>query len=171
MLLPRTIFLAACAIAILRIHSASPPDIPTASTNFPGWPIALDGIPLDPLPLSLSDQRFAANFPGETASFHCGDHRVILRWLDRPTRQLHPPSDCLRALGYSIESKPVTVDPDGRHWGTIKATKPGATLTVRTRIYDPDGQSWTDASSWFWSAASGKSPGPWWAVTIFESTS
>jgi hypothetical protein len=41
-------------------------------------------------------------------------------------------------------------------------------LHVIELITDPAGHSWSDPSSWYWSAAMRKSKGPWWAVTVVE---
>ena len=45
----------------------------------------------------------------------------------------------------------------------------GERLRVCERIEGADGAAFVDASAWFWAAASGRSIGPWRAVTVVES--
>ena len=46
-----------------------------------------------------------------------------------------------------------------------RAARPGETFDVCERIFDHDGNAWTDVSAWYWAATMGQSAGPWWAVT------
>jgi hypothetical protein len=55
---------------------------------------------------------------------------------------------------------------DGRGWGCFAASRGADELRVCERIEDASGRSWSDASSWYWSALSGE--GPWLAVTTVE---
>ena len=100
------------------------------------------------LPLSAREQGFARQFPGHIARFADSRHEWIVRVIDKPTRMLHPATDCFRGLGY-------TVTP----------------LRVCERIFDAQSGRWTDASSWYWSALLTRADhtmGPWWAVTRVE---
>jgi hypothetical protein len=133
--------------------------------NFPGWPTELAGKPLRLLPLGPLEQRFAEDFPGRIGRFTDGEREIVIRWVSQETRKLHPASDCFRGSGYSIKPQPLAIDNDGAHWGTFIATRGSEQLTVRERIYDDAGNQWTDVSAWYWAATTGKSQGPWWALT------
>lgn len=134
--------------------------------RFPGWPETMDARELVPLELTPNEASFAREFPGKVARFQCGGEEVILRWVSAPTRMLHPASECLRASGYYISELPQLRDGEGRLWSRFEARKVNETLEVRELIRDQAGQSWPDASAWFWSAFLGKSKGPWWSVTV-----
>ncbi len=135
---------------------------------FPGWPETFEGRVLTPLAPSEREARFAAGFPGKVAAFTDGERTIVLRWVARETRKLHPALHCLRGLGYAVEPGPVWRDAAGRHWGTTLAERDGRTRRVRERISDAVGREWTDVSAWWWGAWRGESAGPWWAATVFE---
>lgn len=90
----------------------------------------------------------------------------LLRKVSEATRKLHPAADCFRGAGFLVDPQPIDVDQQGRHWSEFLATKNGEQRKVRERIYNAQGQEWTDVSSWWWQAALGKSQGPWYAETI-----
>jgi hypothetical protein len=114
------------------------------------------------------EQRFASDFPGRIARFSDGEREVVIRWVSRETRKLHPASDCFRGSGYAITPEPLAVDADGTRWGSFLASRGAQRLHVRERIYDASGEEWTDVSAWYWAATAGKSRGPWWAITTAE---
>jgi hypothetical protein len=130
------------------------------------WPTHFRDQPLTQLPLSDLEQRFARRFPGAIARFTDGRRTLVLRQVQRPTRQLHPATDCFRALGYTIDRPHPVVDDEGQHWSCFAAARDGVRLRVCERIHDSEGRSWTDTSAWFWSAQYGG--GPWWAITTVE---
>jgi hypothetical protein len=137
----------------------------TSREAFPGWsagPVSPDWEKLTP---SARDARFSKDFPGETGIFSDGTTTYVVRWLDHPTRRLHPASDCLRALGYDIIPRPLREKADGTLWSTCEAVRDGATVRVHERMLGADGRGWTDVSTWFWHASLGRATGPWWAVT------
>jgi len=162
------LFFCACLLAATRPAWPSA-DADTArsrasSTAFPGWaagPVSPDWEKLKP---SARDARFSKDFPGETGIFSDGVTTYVIRWLDHPTRRLHPASDCLRALGYEITPRPLREKSDTTLWSTCEATRDGATVRVYERLLGADGRSWTDVSTWFWHASLGRAAGPWWAV-------
>ena len=89
--------------------------------------------------------------------------------MERETRALHPASDCFKGLGYSIKPIPARDASDGHHWGGFEARRGDEALRVYERIYDPpDKMSWSDVSSWYWQAVTGRTTGGWWAVTVAE---
>ena len=173
--------LAACALAALvplatfaarrRAAPRPPPRSPPPPSR---WPTTFEGRPLTPLPLGERDQRFARDFPGQVGRFHDGQRELILRHVARPTRRLHPASDCLRAVGFAIEPLPARRGPDGTTWGCFaarRASGAGAAehLTVCEQIRDATtGRTWPDASSWYWPALAGGTTGPWWSTTMVE---
>lgn len=133
---------------------------------FPGWPKRFEGLPLQELPAEKNDETFARDFPGKLKCFAIGDRKVILRWVTKPTRQLHPSSDCYRGLGYSITWLPMETDREGRKWSCFEARKEKETILAKERITDSKGGSWTDVSSWYWAAVSNQTAGPWWSTVV-----
>jgi exosortase/archaeosortase family protein len=136
--------------------------------GFPGWPAVFEGHALRALPLTDVERRFEREFPGRLGRFTDGERTIVLRWVARPSRQLHPAETCFKALGFAIHPTALERDPDGRLWSTFRAQRASESLRVRTLIYDTGGRSWQDVSSWFWAASLGRSEGPWWAVTVAE---
>lgn len=165
------IYIIACALAALvplllpqsRYASAE-----KSAAPFPGWPNSFEGLELTPLPLSEREQRFGQDFPGRLARFTDGRREIIIRWVTEPTRKLHPASDCFEGIGYKVQPAALRVDPNGSRWGSFIATRADERLLVYERIYTDAGDSWADASSWYWSAIGQSTSGPWWAVTIAE---
>jgi hypothetical protein len=93
----------------------------------------------------------------------------VLRRVDAPTRMLHPAADCFRGLGHRIDAPRLERDAQGRLARCFVAVAPGGErLRVCERIEGRDGSAFVDASAWFWSAAFGRSAGPWLAVTVVE---
>lgn len=138
------------------------------SAGFPGWPAEFEGRALRALPLTDGERRFEREFPGRIGRFEDGEHTIVLRWVSRPSRQLHPAETCFKALGFAIHPTALARDSEGRLWSTFQARRASESLRVRTRIHDNCGSSWQDVSSWFWAASLGRSEGPWWAVTVAE---
>jgi len=103
--------------------------------------------------------------------FANGRQSLTLRYVNRATRKLHPAADCYRGLGYAIThtSLEQRLANASRTTPTLKrcfvATKHDRQLRVCEYIEDAAGQSFTDASSWYWAAVTGRSQGPWQAVT------
>ncbi|BAU50246.1 exosortase [Sulfurifustis variabilis] len=145
------------------IAAAAPPAIE--------WPRELDGRPLRPLALSAVEQRFADRFPGAIARFTDGEGAIVLRHVTAPTRMLHPAVDCYRGLGYRVGSDTLERAGDRRSgvpptlWRCLVAEKNGRRLRVCERIVDAHGRGFTDTSAWYWAAVTGRSHGPWRAVT------
>jgi hypothetical protein len=134
---------------------------------FGGWPERLEGQLLRPLPLTERELRFGGDFPGQIGRFNDGRREVIIRWVTEATRKLHPASDCFEGIGFRVRPLPLHVAGDGSLWSSFIATRGNERLRVRERIYSDAGESWTDVSSWYWTAAR-ESRGPWWAITVAE---
>ena len=124
------------------------------------------GRPLRPVALGAVEQRFAAQFPGRIARLTDGEQVFVWRQVNRPTRMLHPAADCYRGLGYRIDQARLERDMQGRLWRCFIAERNGQRVRVCERIEGRDGQSFTDASNWFWAAQLGQAAGPWQAITI-----
>ncbi|CAN5879009.1 hypothetical protein BH11PSE13_BH11PSE13_14080 [soil metagenome] len=164
--------------AALRI----PPITQQPIAAFHEWPREWDGVPLRPLALSEVEHRFADRFPGAIARMTDGEQMFVLRQVEAPTRMLHPAADCYRALGYRIAQARLERDAQERLWRCFNATRnpsssasgassqQGQTLRVCERIVDAAGASFTDTSAWYWAAASGRSTGPWEAMTVARVT-
>lgn len=136
-----------------------------AADEFNGWPKKFEGQVLYPLNMTDWERKFAQSFPGRIAKFSDGDNQVMMRWIRQETRQVHSLQDCLRGAGYTVAS-PSLLFRDGERWTSFKATKQGKSLVVRERITDTHGGAWTDISEWYWSALTGKTRGPWLAISV-----
>ena len=139
------------------------------AVNFSSWPEIFEGRELERVSLSEREKFFKRGFPGDIARFSDGQREIVMRWVKTPTRKLHPASDCFRAIGYKIKHLPHRIDLTGVAWGCFRATRSAESLRVCEKIFDESGASWTDTSSWFWSAILKKTQGPWWAITVAES--
>ncbi len=113
------------------------------------------------LPLETRSAEYAKGFPGSIELFGKDDRRLVVRVINRATRRYHLSADCYRAIGYATEPMPIYQGIDGSMWGRVMAEREGEKIEVRERVVSLDGQSWTDPSSWFWSAMLGQSEGPW----------
>lgn len=165
---PLSLLFILCVVAALVPLRSTTAQHNNAADTFPGWasaPLPNDFTPVAP---SQREARFAKGFPGQIGVFTDGTRTYVARWINSPTRKLHPASDCLRALGYAVKPMPIFASADGTRWGTSTAQHDAESLRVFERIIDCAGREWTDVSAWFWAAALGHSAGPWWAVTIFE---
>lgn len=140
----------------------------THAVPFPGWPASLGDRALSPVPLTARERHFTRHFPGKIQRFTDGQREYIIRWVTRSTRKLHPASDCLRGVGYTIKPLAIDAQHHGATWSTFHAINDNETLRVYERIYDDHSNAWTDTSAWYWSALLGNTTGPWWSVTIAE---
>ncbi len=160
-------YLAACILAGVVPLAPKPSKARTDDAVFPGWPSQFEGERLHRVRLSDQERKFSEGFPGRIAGFTAGRRKVVIRWITRSTRKLHPAADCYRGLGYRARPMPLWVDARNRTWSSFDATKLG-TLRVRERIHDTQGNTWADVSAWYWAAVLGRTKGPWWAVTVAE---
>lgn len=124
------------------------------------------GRALRPLALSEVEERFARQFPGTLARMTDGQQVLVLRAVQRPTRMLHPATDCYRGLGYGIAHEQLQLDGEQHLWRCFEAARAGQRLRVCERIVDDRGNGFTDASAWYWAALLGQSQGPWQAITV-----
>ena len=164
---PRVAFVVLILLAALTpLVRSAPPTLAAEPDWEPPWPSTFQGRPLERVPLTAVDRRFAAQFPGHLARFTDGRRQLIVRAMDQPTRLLHPAADCFEGLGYSVQRARVIEQPDGTRWGCFVAEKDRRILEVCERIYDNEGGSWTDVSSWYWAALLGRTRGPWMAMAV-----
>jgi exosortase/archaeosortase family protein len=154
-----------CALAPLaRPHAAAtPPHVASEP------PVDWDGHAWRPLAQDAVELRFAARFPGRIARLTDGERVLVWREVAAPTRMLHPAADCYRGLGYRIGQARLERDGSERVWRCFVAERDGRRVRVCERIVDAAGQSFTDASSWYWAAQLGRSVGPWHAYTLARS--
>jgi hypothetical protein len=122
------------------------------------------------LALSAVEHRFAQSFPGKIVRLTNGRDMLIWRHIARPTRMLHPATDCYRALGWRIRDEQLEQagNGTGERWRCFIATRERTSESLRVceRIEDSAGQGFTDASAWYWAAITNQSTGPWRAVTV-----
>jgi hypothetical protein len=162
-----SIFTCLCAFAWamprLIQADASSQKVPT---DFPGWPAAYEGQPLEKLPLTEKEAFFLKDFPGQVGRFTDGKREIIIRWVSDTTRQLHPAYDCFKNLGYSITPKPVMLNQQHTRMGCFAANKEKDAFLVCEYIQDPTWKSWSDVQSWYWDAFLGNSNGGWWSYVV-----
>jgi hypothetical protein len=140
----------------------------TANRDFPGWPSHYEGRALTELPLTARESAFARDFPGRVGRFSDGRRELIIRWINAPTRRLHPAADCLRASGYGITPLPARTDAAGSAMSCFTAHRGAESLRVCEVIRDQRGESWPDVSAWYWHAMLRSSPAPWWSFVVAE---
>ena len=164
----RTIaFLLSCLAAALVPFLPAPPPPAATLGSFPGWPATFEGRPLRAVELSAFEQEFVERGDvGRIGKFTDGERTIGLRWIERPTRHVHAVAYCYRAGGWKVTTRPMVIDAAGARWGAVEAQRGGVVRSVRERIVDADGHSWTDVASWYWPALLGQSRGPWWATTV-----
>jgi len=129
-------------------------------------PSVWEGAPIRPMALSEVEQRFARQFPGTVARMTNGQQVLVLRTVNKPTRMLHPATDCYRGLGYRIHSEQLEARADQTRWRCFIAERNGRGVRVCERIEDAQGKGFTDTSAWYWASVAGQSSGPWQAVTV-----
>lgn len=160
------VLLPACLLWSIVAALAHPAALAPEARAAAELPASWQGQPLRPLALSDVEERFVQRFPGTLVRMTNGTDVLVLRTVDKPTRMLHPAADCYQALGYDIASQRLELDRDRLMWRCFEATRGGQALRVCERIVDAQGQGFTDASAWYWSAALGRSAGPWQAITV-----
>lgn len=144
----------------------TPPDRQaTTGVAFPGWPMRFREASMRELPLGTTEQRFANDFPGRIAKFSDGRQRFIVRFIERPTRRLHPAADCFRASGYRVRALASCPAGASETSGCLLAIKGDQRLHVHERITDASGGVFRDVSAWYWATLHGGTRGPWWSVT------
>jgi hypothetical protein len=136
---------------------------------FPGWPITYEGKTLQALSLSDKEEAFTRNFPGKVARFSDGHREIIIRWINSPTRRLHPAVDCFKGSGHSITNSPVFNNAKGDAMGCFIAEKGSQRLKVCEYLEDQQGNTWSDVSAWYWSAMFNPKNGDWWSYVVAES--
>lgn len=163
------LFLTCLVAGIQPFISVRPEVNPVKTVAFPGWPECFEGRKLKPIRQSEEAVRFQSAFPGEVAVFDAEGQRVILRWVTRETRQVHPSSDCYRALGYDIKWLPAYIGKAQERWNCFAASREKDRLFVRECVFDHNFASVCgDVSSWYWLAITHKTNPPWWVVTVVQ---
>src|SRR5262245_8115155 len=90
------LFILCCVLAAVAPLLSTRSNTLIGEAAFPGWPAKFEGRDLKPLPLSSREERFVADFPGRVGRFTNGKREIIIRWVARETRALHPASDCFK---------------------------------------------------------------------------
>jgi hypothetical protein len=159
--------LLAAASPLLPLHSSS-----AGSGGFPGWPANWEGASLTPMPGSPQDEYFTRDFPGKVARFAAGDAQVVIRWVNSPTRRLHPAAHCFTGAGYHIEPRPMRQSRgEGGSSGLMScfaASKGSEVLDVCEQLRDGTGNSWPDVSAWYWNAVAAPAGSSWWSFVVVE---
>jgi hypothetical protein len=158
-------FTIACALAALIPLQRSPAVSEAGELHFDGWPSEFDGEELIPI-ADNSNEVFARRFDGIIGRFQVGEINLVIRWVSKPSRSVHPAADCFRANGYKIHDEKLCTSKTNELWRCFEVTRNSERFSVRERIFDNKGSAWTDTSSWYWAATLGKTEGPWWFYTV-----
>lgn len=171
----RTVYLLLCiAIGVGSFWKHESPPAATAAEHKVVWPSTWQGKRLSPIPPSTGTAAFWKDFPGAYQEFMVlrteddgvltgNGERILLRYVSRPTRQLHPAEDCFRGAGYTVTPQPLWVDSQGRRWSSFVGLKNGERVTVQQCLFSVSGPNlqeleaaiansanWSDISSWYW---------------------
>jgi len=135
---------------------------------FTAWPRTFDGVPLARMAPAAQDTWFARDFPGKVARFSAGGRQVVIRWVNAPTRRLHPASHCFEGAGYAISPIPMQRSAGGALMSCFSARKTGERLRVCEQLRDDGGHSWPDVSAWYWGALAAPAGASWWSYVVVE---
>jgi hypothetical protein len=163
-----SVFIITCALAAVAPFRPTPTTIPSGDRIPYPFPDHYQGQKLVPITKTAREKQFYRSFPGKMAKMTDGKRQITYKWIARPTRKLHPASDCYRGMGYTIHPEPIRIDEHGQRWGTFTAVKGRLQIQVKEQISDLSNRQWTDVSSWYWSALLGRSQGPWRVITVSE---
>ena len=163
-----TAFLLAALAAAVAPLVAGPKDATAANAGFPGWPNQYEDRALTEMPLTPRENSFVRDFPGRVGRFSDGRREIIIRFVDAPTRRLHPAADCFRGIGYSVTPMPVRKDASGAAMSCFRAGRGGDSIAVCELIRDQRGGVWPDVSAWYWNAMFGATQPPWWSFVVAE---
>ena len=140
--------------------------------SFPGWPQQYEDKPLTALNLTERERAFVRGFPGEVGRFSDGTREIIIRWVESPTRRLHPAADCFKGVGYSMSPLPVKYNRDDVPMGCFMASKDSESVQVCEYIVagnmSNDSDSWSDVSSWYWQSLLSGGKGGWWSFVVSD---
>jgi len=129
------------------------------------WPqLSVNG-KWDNIPLSPIESQFSLEMPGGLAKFSDGESVYILRYMTQVTRKLHPIADCFKSSGYQIKYEPNVIFKDNRYYSYFTASRNEETLRVMESIWDANGNSWSDVSTWYWCNFFEEN-GPWFSCAI-----
>jgi hypothetical protein len=154
------------AIAPVLFAPDSDSESPQTNSQFAGWPSVYEGKSLTELPLSAKEELFVQGFPGKIGRFSDGHRELIIRWVEQPSRKLHPAIDCFKGIGYYITPLPIQTNQQGIKMGCFNANKDGQSLEVCEYITAADGQSWSDVSSWYWQTFMAAQQSGWFSYVI-----
>jgi len=158
----------------LALASAAPlfprptPPGSASAAPFPGWPAEYEGTTLERMAPGREDAWFTRDFPGRVARFSAARRQVVVRWVNSPTRRLHPASQCFKGAGYAVSPLPMTRSRDGALMSCFTARRDGDALQVCEQLRDDAGRSWPDVSAWYWHALAAPAGGAWWSYVVVE---
>lgn len=158
------------AMAPMLFASSKTPN--PLTTSFPGWPNHYENKHLTALDLTEKERVFVQGFPGEVGRFSDGTREIIIRWVESPTRWLHPAADCFKGVGYAISPLPVHYNLDDVAMGCFLASKNKQSLRVCEYVIDAETddkrETWSDVPSWYWQAILSDDDNSWWSVVVAE---
>ncbi len=165
----RILFLIICLCAtVAPVLRGNEKHTTHSDAQFPGWSEAINLSEVNKEPLTEREKAFEKGFPGRIARFTKAHTDIVVRWLYRRSRKLHPANDCFRGMGYSITPMRPVRDETGHQWSRFKATKGKESVYVFERIYNSKGRSWSTVSEWNWYTLWKDAQPPWWCITIIS---
>ncbi|MBV1910679.1 MAG: hypothetical protein KUG78_15355 [Kangiellaceae bacterium] len=164
------LILAAILAAVAPLAFSDLAEQQNLASSFSGWPTEYEGKELIPLALTEKEKIFTKGFPGKIARFSDGQRELIIRWIEQPTRKLHPAADCFKGIGYYIKPKPIKINKNGIKMGCFTANKNEKELNVCEYIEAQNGDNWSDISAWYWGAITSNSRQGWMSFVIAENT-
>lgn len=183
----KALFLCSVTAAALSPLLANPPaqGATRPPLSWVVWPQTWLGRPLLEVPLPPEWADAVDSFPGQMAQFQCGDGMLLLRLTPTVSRALHESRRCYESFGWRCTALPGWRDAQGRLWSRYSAVHPGGHQSTVRECYvriegaalppvlddlPAGGDSWPDASSWFWATVwSGNEQGLHLAITWVES--
>lgn len=163
------LLIAALAVAAASAWLPRPrPPSGVEHSAFPGWPHTFEGEPLEPMGAGPQDVWFTRDFPGKVARFSARHRQVVIRWVNAPTRRLHPAGDCFAGAGYTLEHRPMQRLRSGPLMSCFAARKGNEVLHVCEHLRNYGAESWPDVSSWYWSALVAPAGAAWWSYVVVE---
>lgn len=166
-----SLLFALTSLAVVVLESQKERGVPAVGPVAVQWPEQFEGQPLVPIALSERDIRFGRDFPGNFARFRSAEKELLIRYVTRPTRKLHPTAECLRGMGYAVAPLPAERIPTGAVASCVRASQGRSKLKVCEHITDSAGNTFSDPSEWFWASTLGGSQGPWYDYVVSEEIS
>jgi hypothetical protein len=137
------------------------------------FPATFCGRTLREVGMTEAERRFYARLPGTVKQFETSEEKLLVRYVIRSARELHPASECYLANGATLEYPGPVVYPAPEfsdvlpEWSRFVAELDGTDYEVTETVISTDGaHRYRDIQEWYWKCATGgEDKGPWIALT------